>query len=170
MWRPFTANAIIRCCLLGMCILQVSTLADHAHVGTCTSAIDLVQTVQPSRYCRDSTDLKTSVPNPAWTLVGTTNVPQSARSKLEGVACETMQHDASNYWTTMGVHGDVSSAQVIASAQYRRYSFLIAYIYTVLSARPRACLAHIATPIESSIIAACHVFCACACWIDESYN
>ena len=24
-----------------MCILQVSTLADHAHVGTCTSAVDL---------------------------------------------------------------------------------------------------------------------------------
>ena len=38
------------------------------------------QTVQPSRYCRDSTDLNASVPNPAWTLVGTTNVPQSARS------------------------------------------------------------------------------------------
>ena len=38
---------------------------------------------------------------------------------------------------------------------YKRYSFLIE------RSPARACLAHIATPIESSIIAACHVFCAC---------
>ena len=37
-----------------MCILQVSTLADHAHVGTCTSAVDLVHELCHSLANTDS--------------------------------------------------------------------------------------------------------------------
>ena len=37
-----------------MCILQVSTLADHAHVGTCTSAVDLVHELCHSLASTDS--------------------------------------------------------------------------------------------------------------------
>ena len=43
-----------------MCILQVSTLADHAHVGTCTSAVDLVHELCHSLANTDS-ELEPSV-------------------------------------------------------------------------------------------------------------
>ena len=43
-----------------MCILQVSTLADHAHVGTCTSAVDLVHELCHSLANTDS-ELELSV-------------------------------------------------------------------------------------------------------------
>ena len=61
------------------------------------------QTVQPSRYCRDSTDLKACVPNPAYTLVGTTNVPRSA--------CSSIHAARLNY----NGRGDVSSARANAA-------------------------------------------------------
>ena len=35
------------------------------------------QAVQLSQYCRDSTDLKACIPNPAYTLVGTSLVNQT---------------------------------------------------------------------------------------------
>ena len=43
-----------------MCILQVSTLADHAHLGTCTSAVDLVHELCHSLANTDS-ELEPSV-------------------------------------------------------------------------------------------------------------
>ena len=46
-----------------------------------TLIVHHTQTVQPSRYCRDSTALEACVPNPAYTLVGTRNVPRSASSR-----------------------------------------------------------------------------------------
>ena len=63
------------------------------------------QTVQPSRYCRDSTDLKACAPNPAYTLVGTTNVPRSACSCIDLHAAQL------NY----NGRGDVSSARANAA-------------------------------------------------------
>ena len=61
-----------------------------------------MQTVQPSRYCRDITDLKACVPNPAYTLVGTTNVPRSACSSIHAARWQQLL----NY----NGRGDVSSA------------------------------------------------------------
>ena len=66
-----------------------------------------LQIVQPSRYCRDSTDLKACVPNPAYTLVGRTNVPRSACSSIHAARWQQLL----NY----NGRGDVSSARANAA-------------------------------------------------------
>ena len=65
-----------------------------------------LQTVQPSRYCRDSTDLKACVPNPAYTSVRTTNVPRSACSSIHARWQQLLKYNG---------RGDVSSARANAA-------------------------------------------------------
>ena len=64
-------------------VLRHPGLPDFSACNIETERPGYEQTVQPSRYCRDSTDFKACVPNPAYTLVGTTNVPRSACSSID---------------------------------------------------------------------------------------